>query len=187
MAMDAQKIEQAILAVLEAVGEDPQREGLVGTPGRVARMYEEILGGTIKDPKDEITVIYGEQYDEIVAVRDIPFYSVCEHHLLPFHGKAHVAYLPLGGRITGLSKILRVIEVLSRRLQLQERLTRQIAETLMATLQPRGVMAIVEAEHLCLSMRGIKKPNTTTVTSAVEGIFRENIATREEALRLLKG
>jgi len=185
--MDAQKIEQAILAVLEAVGEDPQREGLVGTPGRVARMYEELLSGTTKDPKDEVTVIYGEQYDEIIAVRDIPFYSICEHHLLPFHGKAHVAYLPQGGRITGLSKVLRVIEVLSRRLQLQERLTRQIAETLMDTVQPRGVMVIVEAEHLCLSMRGVKKPNTVTVTSAVEGIFREKTATREEALRLLKG
>jgi len=185
--MDAQRIKQAVQAILEAVDEDPQREGLVGTPGRVARMYEELLSGTAKDPKDEVTVVYGEQYDEIIAVRDIPFYSICEHHLLPFHGKTHVAYLPLGGRITGLSKIIRVIETLSKRLQLQERLTRQIAETLMATLQPRGVMAIVEAEHLCLSMRGVRKPNTMTVTSAVEGIFRENIATREEALRLMKG
>ncbi len=185
--MDVEKIERAVLAILEAVGEDPEREGLVGTPGRVARMYDELLAGTSKDPRDEVTVIYGEQYDEIIAVRDIPFYSICEHHLLPFHGKAHVAYLPLGGRITGLSKILRVIEVLSKRLQLQERLTRQIAEALMGTLEPRGVMVIVEAEHLCLSMRGVRKPNTMTVTSAVEGIFRERTGTREEALRLLKG
>jgi GTP cyclohydrolase I len=185
--MDMEKIEQAVSAILEAVGEDPQREGLVGTPSRVARMYEELLAGTSKDPKDEVTVIYGEQYDEIIAVRDIPFYSMCEHHLLPFHGKAHVAYLPQGGRITGLSKILRVIDVLSKRLQLQERLTRQIAEALMSTLEPRGVMVVVEAEHLCLSMRGVRKPNTMTVTSAVEGIFRERTGTREEALRLLKG
>jgi GTP cyclohydrolase I len=185
--MDMGKIEQAVSAILEAVGEDPQREGLVGTPSRVARMYDELLSGTSKDPKDEVTVIYGEQYDEIIAVRDIPFYSMCEHHLLPFHGKAHVAYLPQGGRITGLSKILRVIDVLSKRLQLQERLTRQIAEALMSTLEPRGVMVVVEAEHLCLSMRGVRKPNTMTVTSAVEGIFRERTGTREEALRLLKG
>jgi len=185
--MDVEKIEEAVLTILKAVGENPQREGLAGTPSRVARMYEELLSGTVKDPKDEVTVIYGEQYDEIIAVRDIPFYSICEHHLLPFHGKTHVAYLPQGGRITGLSKVLRVIEVLSKRLQLQERLTRQIAEALMDTLQPRGVMVIVEAEHLCLSMRGVKKPNAMTVTSAVEGIFRENTATREEALRLLKG
>lgn len=184
--MDMQKIEKAVLEILEAVGEDLKREGLVGTPKRVARMYEELLCGTDKDPKAEVSVIYGEQYDEIIAVRDIPFYSICEHHLLPFHGKAHVAYLPRGGRITGLSKILRVIEVLSRRLQLQERLTRQVAETLMATLKPRGVMVIIEAEHLCLSMRGVRKPNTTTITSAVEGIFRTNTATREEALQLLK-
>jgi len=184
--MDMEKIERAVSAILEAVGEDPQREGLVGTPSRVARMYDELLAGTAKDPKDEVTVIYGEQYDEIIAVRDIPFYSICEHHLLPFHGKAHVAYLPQGGRITGLSKILRVIEVLSKRLQLQERLTRQIAEAVMSTLEPRGVMVIVEAEHLCLSMRGVRKPNTMTVTSAVEGIFRENTATRDEALQLLK-
>jgi GTP cyclohydrolase I len=169
------------------VGENPNREGLVGTPERVARMYEELLGGTSRDPQEEVTVTYGEQYDEIIAVRDIPFYSICEHHLLPFHGKAHVAYLPQGGRVTGLSKLLRVIEVLSRRLQLQERLTRQIAETLMAALRPRGVMIIVEAEHLCMSMRGVRKPGSITVTSAVEGIFRANDATREEALRLLKG
>ncbi len=185
--MDGSKIEEAVLRILEAVGEDPQREGLVDTPKRVARMYQELLSGTSEDPKDEITVTYGEQYDEIIAVRDIPFYSICEHHLLPFHGKAHVAYLPKGGRITGLSKLLRVIEVLSKRLQLQERLTRQIAETLMDALQPRGVIIIVEAEHLCMSMRGVKKPGAITVTSAVEGIFRANKATREEALRLLKG
>ena len=185
--MDAQKIEEAVLTILKAAGEDPQREGLVRTPQRVARMYEELLSGTSKDPKDEISVIHSEQYDEIIAVRDIPFYSICEHHLLPFHGKAHVAYLPQGGRITGLSKVLRVIDILSKRLQLQERLTRQIAETLMEALQPRGVMIIVEAEHLCMSMRGVKKPGAMTVTSAVEGIFRANEATREEALRLLKG
>jgi GTP cyclohydrolase I len=185
--MDVSKIEEAVLTILKAVGEDPEREGLVRTPQRVARMYQELLSGTSKDPKGEITVIHSEQYDEIIAVRDIPFYSICEHHLLPFHGKAHVAYLPQGGRITGLSKMLRVIDILSKRLQLQERLTRQIAETLMAALQPRGVMIIVEAEHLCMSMRGVKKPGAMTVTSAVEGIFRANEATREEALRLLKG
>jgi len=186
--MDKRKIETAICTILDAVGEDPSREGLRDTPGRVARMYEEILWGTHEDPRDVLGVIFtGEEYDEIIAARDIPFYSLCEHHLLPFHGKVHLGYLPGGSRITGLSKLLRVVEILSRRLQIQERFTKQIANAINDALEPRGVMVIVEAEHLCMSMRGVEKPNTRIITSSVTGLFRSNEASRLEALRLLKG
>ncbi len=186
--MDKPKIEAAIRAILEAVGEDPSREGLRDTPARVGRMYEEILCGADQDPKRVLTVTFtGEEYDEIIAAKDIPFYSVCEHHLLPFHGRVHLGYLPGGGRITGLSKLLRAVEVASRRLQIQERLTKQIANAINDALEPRGVIVIVEAEHLCMSMRGIKKPNAQIITSSVTGIFRSNEASRLEALRLLKG
>jgi len=186
--MDKPTVEAAIRAILEAVGEDPSREGLRDTPARVARMYEEILCGTDQDPKSMLSVFFtGEDYDEIIAAKDIPFYSLCEHHLLPFLGKVHIGYLPAGGRITGLSKLLRVVEVLSRRLQIQERLTKQIANAINDALEPRGVIVIVEAEHLCMSMRGIKKPNAQIITSSVTGIFRSNEASRLEALRLLKG
>lgn len=185
--MDAKKIESAVLSILEALGEDTSREGLADTPARVARMYSEILEGMGKDPRKEVTVTFGEKYDEIIAVKDIPFYSICEHHLLPFFGTAHIAYIPESGRVTGLSKLIRVIDVLAKRLQLQERMTYQIADTLMDALKPKGVMVVVQAEHLCLSMRGVQKPGALTVTSAVQGIFRANKATREEALRLLRG
>jgi len=186
--MDKPKVEAAVRAILEAVGEDPSREGLRDTAARVARMYEEILCGTDQDPKSVLSVVFtGEDYDEIVAAKDIPFHSLCEHHLLPFLGKVHLGYLPTGGRITGLSKLLRVVEVLSRRLQIQERLTKQIASAINDALEPRGVIVIVEAEHLCMSMRGIKKPNAQIITSSVTGIFRSNEASRLEALRLLKG
>ncbi len=186
--MDKLKIEAAIRTILEAVGEDSSREGLRDTPARIARMYEEILCGTQEDPKRVLDAVFtGEDYDEIIAAKDISFYSICEHHLLPFHGKVHLGYLPGGGRITGLSKLLRVVEVLSRRLQIQERLTKQIATAINDALEPRGVIVIVEAEHLCMSMRGIKKPNTQVVTSSVTGIFRTNEASRLEALQLLKG
>jgi len=186
--MDKSKVESAIRTVLEAVGEDPKREGLIDTPARVSRMYEEVLCGVEVDPKSVLDVVFaGEDYDEIIAARDIPFYSMCEHHLLPFHGKVHLAYLPAQGRITGLSKLLRVVEILSRRLQIQERLTKQIADAINEALEPRAVMVIVEAEHLCMSMRGIKKPNAQIITSSVLGLFRTNEASRLEALRLLKG
>jgi GTP cyclohydrolase I len=187
--MDKPRIENAVRDILEAVGEDPTREGLSNTPARVARMYEEVLCGAQEDPRRVLDVVFtGEEYDEIIAASDIPFYSICEHHLAPFHGKVHLAYLPSeDGRITGLSKLLRVVEILSRRLQIQERLTKQIANTINEALNPRGVMVIVEAEHLCMSMRGIKKPNARITTSSVLGLFRSNEASRLETLRLLKG
>ncbi|MCK4437081.1 GTP cyclohydrolase I FolE [bacterium] len=184
--MDKKKIEKAVKMILEAVGEDSKRAGLAGTPARVAKMYEEIFGGLGKDPGKELKVWVGEEHDEIVLVKDIPIYSVCEHHLLPFIGRAHVAYIPKENRMTGLSKLARVVDVLAKRPQLQERLTTSIAETLMKGLQPRGVFVIIEAQHLCMSMRGVKKPGALTVTSAVRGIFKENEKTRAETMALIK-
>lgn len=183
--MDKKKIEKAIKLILEAIGEDPKRTGLVRTPARVAAMYEEVFAGLGKDPGKVLQVSVGEGHDEIVLVKDIPLYSICEHHLLPFLGKAHVAYIPQGKRVTGLSKLARVVDILSRRPQLQERLTTSIADTLMKGLRPRGVLVVIEAEHLCMSMRGVKKPGALTVTSAVRGIFKENEKTRAEALNLI--
>lgn len=185
--MDKKKIERAIRLILEAIGEDPQRTNLVKTPARVAAMYEEIFAGLEKDPGEVLQVSVGEEHDEIILVKDIPLYSICEHHLLPFLGRAHVAYLPQGKRVTGLSKLARVVDILSRRPQLQERLTTSIAETLMKGLRPRGVLVVIEAEHLCMSMRGVRKPGTLTVTSAVRGIFKENEKTRSETLTLITG
>jgi len=183
--VDHEKAQQAIRMLLEAIGEDPDREGLKETPARVARMFTEITSGMDVNPRQLIKVLESEDHDEIVLVRDIPFYSMCEHHLLPFLGVAHVAYIPEGSRVTGLSKLARVVEAHSRRLQLQERLTTAIAETIMETLRPRGALAILEAEHLCMTMRGVKKPGAKTVTSVVRGIFRENPATRAEAMSLI--
>lgn len=185
--MDLKKIEDGVRLLLEGIGEDPERPGLRGTPGRVARMMEDILGGTHLDPTEDLEVFQDERHDEMVLIRNIPLYSVCEHHLLPFAGVAHVAYIPKEGRIIGLSKIARLVDTLARRLQVQERLTKQIADTLNATLNPLGVMVVIEAEHLCMSMRGIKKPKAITVTSAVRGSFRNNPATRTEAMMLIKG
>lgn len=185
--MDRKKVEQAVRMLLEALGEDPERAGLARTPERVARMYAEILSGRQADPAEILSVVHEEQYDEIVLVRDIPFYSVCEHHLLPFLGVAHVAYIPDGGRVTGLSKLARVVDVYAKRLQVQERLTTDIAESIMGALAPRGVLVIMEAEHLCMTMRGVKKPGSLTVTSVVRGIFRENPATRAECMSLIYG
>ncbi|NLX60800.1 MAG: GTP cyclohydrolase I FolE [Phycisphaerae bacterium] len=185
--MDREKIAKAVLMILEAVGEDPNRPGLRETPARVARMYEEILSGIGQDPKALLKVLTLENYDEIVLVRDIPFCSLCEHHMVPFLGKAHVAYLPSGGRITGLSKLARIVELEARKLQVQERMTMRIADDIMATLKPRGAMVVLEAEHLCMTIRGVKKPGTLTVTSVVRGIFRENPATRAEAMALIRG
>ena len=172
--------------ILEAIGEDPKRKDLLETPRRVAQMYEEIFSGIAQDPQKELEVILEQKHHEIVLLRGIPLYSVCEHHLLPFLGKANIAYIPKNGRVTGLSKLARVVDILSRRPQVQERLTTQIAEIVMAKLRPLGVMVVIEAEHLCMSMRGVKKPGTMTVTSAVRGIFKENEKTRSEALALMR-
>jgi GTP cyclohydrolase IA len=184
--MDLDRIAKAMREILEAIGEDPDRDGLRDTPERVARMFAEICSGIHQEPAEHLTVTFDASHDEMVLVRDIPLYSLCEHHVIPFAGKAHVAYIPgKDGRITGLSKIARLVEGFSRRLQVQEKLTVQIADAMETTLEPRGVMVIIEAEHLCMSMRGVQKAGSTTVTSAVRGLFRENVATREEAMRLL--
>lgn len=184
--MDKKKIEKAVKILLEAIGEDINRRDIVATPRRVAEMYEEVFWGMSKDPARELEVILDQKHNEIVLLKDIPLYSMCEHHLLPFIGKAHVAYIPKKGRVTGLSKLARVVEILSRRPQVQERLTTQIADIIMSKLKPQGCMVVIEAEHLCMSMRGIKRPGTLTVTSAVRGIFQENEKTRAETLSLMK-
>ena len=186
--MDVDRIAKAVREILEAIGENPDRDGLRDTPERVARMFAEVCSGIHQDPGEHLTVTFDAAHDEMVLVRDIPLYSMCEHHMIPFAGKAHVAYIPGNdGRITGLSKIARLVEGFSRRLQVQEKLTVQIADAMEESLEPRGVMVIIEAEHLCMSMRGIQKAGSTTVTSAVRGLFRENVATREEAMRLVNG
>ncbi len=184
--MDKNKIMKAVKDILEAVGEDPEREGLKETPRRVADMYEEILAGIKHDPARELKVFLEEEHDEIVLLKDIPLYSICEHHMVPFVGRAHVAYIPDKNRITGLSKIARVVDSFSRRLQVQERLTTQIADVIMERLKPKGVLVVIEAEHLCMSMRGVKKPGIITTTSAVKGIFRTSQKTRSEALSLIR-
>ena len=186
--MDKKKIEQGVKMILDGVGEDGSREGLKDTPKRVANMYEEIFAGFKKDPAEVIQVTFNEDYDEMVLVKDIPLYSVCEHHLMPFLGKAHVAYVPgKDGRITGISKLARLVDVVSKRLQVQERLTATVADNLVKALNPRGAIVVVEAEHLCMSMRGVGKPGHKTVTSAVRGIFRTNEATRAEAMSIIRG
>jgi len=186
VSVDKTRIEHAVREILEAVGEDPERDGLVRTPERVAAMYEEIFGGLVDDPSRHLTVTFEAEHDEMVMVRDIPLFSVCEHHLVPFAGRAHVAYIPgEDGRITGLSKIARLVEGFARRPQVQERLTTQVADALVDVLQPSGVLVMIEAEHLCMSMRGVKKPGALTITSAVRGLFKTNAATRSEALALI--
>jgi GTP cyclohydrolase I len=184
--IDQKKIKKAVKEILSAIGEDPDREGLADTPARVARMYAEIFSGVGRDPSKEINIFHNEDNEEMIMVKDIPFYSMCEHHLVPFFGKAHIVYIPKKGRITGLSKLIRVLEAFAKRPQVQERLTSQIADALMKKIQPHGVLVIVEAEHLCMSMRGVKKPGSVTTTSAVRGVLRKNPATRAEALALLK-
>jgi GTP cyclohydrolase IA len=186
--IDKERIEKAVREILEAIGEDPDRDGLLNTPSRVARMYEEICSGLHEDPAAHLEVVFEAGHDEMVMVRDIPLYSLCEHHLVPFIGKAHVAYIPGDhGKITGLSKLARVVDGFARKPQVQERLTVEIAEAMETALQPKGVMVVIEAEHLCMSMRGIKKAGSTTVTSAVRGQFRRSDATRQEAMRFLQG
>lgn len=186
--MDRDKIVQGVRLILEGVGEDPTREGLVRTPERVADMYGEIFAGLGQDPAEHFCVTFNEGHQEMVLVKDIPLYSVCEHHLLPFMGRVHVGYIPSkDGRICGLSKLARVVDVFAKRPQVQERLTSQIADTIIENLKPQGVIVVIEAEHLCMSMRGVKKPGALTMTSAVRGIFERNPATRAEAMSLIMG
>ncbi|MGY1837277.1 GTP cyclohydrolase I FolE [Blastococcus sp. SYSU DS0510] len=186
--VDQERAAAAVRELLIAVGEDPDRPGLQETPARVARAYAETLAGLWQDPYDVLATTFEEDHDELVLVKDIPMYSTCEHHLVPFHGMAHVAYIPgEDGRVTGLSKLARLVEVYARRPQVQERMTRQIADALDDVLKPRGVLVVVQAEHLCMAMRGIRKPGSSTVTSAVRGIFRDNAATRSEAMGLVLG
>jgi GTP cyclohydrolase IA len=185
-AIDVGRVEKAVREILEAIGEDPERDGLRRTPERVARMYAEIFRGLHEDPAEHLTVTFEAEHDEMVLVRDIALYGACEHHLVPFAGRAHVAYIPgPDGRITGLSKIARLVEGFARRPQVQERLTTQIADALVEVLAPDGVLVMIEAEHLCMSMRGVKKPGALTVTSAVRGLFKTNPATRAEAMSLI--
>ena len=181
------RIERAVREILEAIGEDPDRDGLVRTPERIAKMYiDEIFTGLREDPAHHLTVTFEADHDEMVMVRDIAVHSVCEHHLVPFAGKAHVAYIPGDdGRITGLSKIARLVDGFAKRPQVQERLTTQIADALVEELKPNGVLVMIEAEHFCMSMRGVKKPGSLTITSAVRGLFKTNAATRAEAMSLI--
>ena len=184
--MNKRKIEKAVKMILEAVGEDPQREGLKDTPRRVADFYEEIFAGLNENPQDHLRLYSAPNQDEMVIVKDIFFHSLCEHHLLPFFGKAHIAYIPSDNKITGFSRLVRVIEVLARRPQLQERLTAQVADTLMEVLKPKGVLVVIEAEQMCLTMRGLKKPGSMTITSAMRGTLKKD-ALRKEAFALIKG
>jgi GTP cyclohydrolase I len=184
---DAQQVEEGVRLILEGIGEDPGRDGLKETPRRVAEMYREVFSGLHQDPDAVVDAVFDVGHDEIIMVRDIDLESLCEHHLLPFAGKAHVAYIPgKDGRITGLSKLARLVDVLAKRPQVQERLTTQIADVLERTLKPRGVFVVLEAEHLCMSMRGVKKPGSVTVTSAVRGVFRSDPRTRGEAMSLIR-
>lgn len=184
--IDLRRIEQAVREILIAVGEDPDREGLQETPARVARMYAELFGGLRKDPREHLKRVFSEKYDEVVVVRDITFESMCEHHLLPFLGKAHVAYLP-SGKVVGLSKLARVVEDISRRPQVQERMTEMIADLIEEELTARGVAVVIEAMHSCMSVRGVRKPGSLCVTSAVRGVFRSNTSTRMEVMNLIYG
>jgi len=184
--VDLARLEKAVREVLFAIGEDPDRDGLLRTPQRVAEMYAEICSGLHEDPSRHLVVTFEANHDEMVLVRDIALYSLCEHHLAPFHGRAHVAYIPGDdGRITGLSKIARLVDGFAKRPQVQERLTSQIADAIVDVLQPRGAFVMIEAEHLCMSMRGVRKPGTLTLTSAVRGLFKDSAATRAEVMSLI--
>ena len=188
MSVDVERVQAAVAELLVAIGEDPERDGLVATPRRVAAMYEELFSGLHDDPARHLEVTFSAEHDEMVMVRDIPFASLCEHHLVPFLGRAHVAYIPAeDGRITGLSKLARLVDGFARRLQVQERMTTEIADAIDSVLTPRGVLVVIEAEHLCMSMRGVKKPGTITVTSSVRGLFRTDMATRAEAMQFIRG
>ncbi|HEX4249346.1 MAG TPA: GTP cyclohydrolase I FolE [Pseudonocardia sp.] len=185
---DRERAEAAVRELLYAIGEDPEREGLAETPRRVAKAYQEMFAGLYEDPDEMLAKTFAEDHEELILVRDIPIYSVCEHHLLPFHGMAHVGYIPsVDGRVTGLSKIARLVDLYAKRPQVQERLTAQVADALVRRLAPRGVIVVIEAEHLCMAMRGIRKPGSRTVTSAVRGQFKGNASSRAEALALIRG
>ncbi len=186
--IDEVKLQAAVKMILEAIGENAEREGLKDTPRRVAKMYAELFSGLHQDPREHLqTFFYDDQHEEMVLVKDIALYSMCEHHLLPFYGKAHIAYIPAGGRIVGLSKLIKVVETIARRPQLQERLTSTVADTIVEVMKPKGVVVVVGAEHLCMSIRGVKKPGSITITSAVRGIFRRNQISRAEAFSLIMG
>ncbi len=186
--VDLDRIQAAVAEILVAIGEDPTRSGLQETPARVARMYAEVCSGIHEDPTAHLIKTFDVDHDEMVMVRDIPIYSLCEHHLLPFFGVAHVAYIPRrGGTVTGLSKLTRLVDGYSRRPQVQERLTSQVASAIQDTLHPQGTLVVIEAEHLCMSMRGVRKPGAVTVTSAVHGVFRDEVSTRLEAMRFIEG
>ncbi|MFC4078097.1 GTP cyclohydrolase I FolE [Salinithrix halophila] len=185
MEINHSKIQEAVRMILEAVGEDPDREGLLDTPARVARMYEEVFSGLREDPKEHFATIFSEDHEELVLVKDIPFFSMCEHHLVPFYGWAHVGYIPKSGRVTGLSKLARAVDAIARRPQLQERITYTLADSIVEKLDPHGVIIVVEASHMCMTMRGVKKPGAKTVTSAVRGTFEKDPAARAEALSLI--
>jgi GTP cyclohydrolase I len=188
VAVDVKRVEAAVTEILAAIGEDVGRDGLLNTPRRVAAMYEELFSGLHDDPARHLEVTFAAEHDEMVMVRDIPFASLCEHHMVPFLGRAHVAYIPAeDGRITGLSKLARLVDGFARRLQVQERMTTEIADAIDKVLTPRGVLVVIEAEHMCMSMRGVKKPGTTTVTSSVRGLFRSDVATRAEAMQFIRG
>ena len=184
--IDTDRIENAVVSIIEAIGEDPTREGLVGTPRRIAEMYAELFNGMSIDPKQELTVGFDEGHHEMVILKDIPFYSLCEHHFLPFYGVVHVGYIPKG-RVVGASKLARVVEILAKRPQIQERLTTQIADTILEALNPEGVAVVIQAEHLCMTMRGIKKQGSNILTSAMRGLFRKSPLTRSEFLSLVQG
>jgi GTP cyclohydrolase I len=184
--VDHEKIEKAVKMILEAVGEDPDREGLLDTPKRVAKMYSEVFEGLSIDPKEYFDVVFGEDHEELVLVKDIPFFSMCEHHLVPFYGKAHVGYIPRGGRVAGLSKLARAVEAVARRPQLQERITSTVANAILEKLDPHGVVVVIEAEHMCMTMRGVRKPGAKTITSAVRGCFESDSTARAEVFSLIK-
>lgn len=183
--IDKERVKAAVREILIAIGDDPDREGLLETPDRVARMYEEIFAGLHKDPKEEVKVFQEENHEEMVLVKNIPLYSVCEHHLLPFIGMAHVVYIPRKGKIMGLSKLARIVDIVSKKPQLQERLSSEVADTIMETINPLGVAVVVEAEHLCMTMRGIRKPGAKTLTSALRGIIKTEAKTRSEVMSLI--
>ena len=186
--VDQDKIKSAAASIIKAIGEDPEREGLRGTPQRIAEMYAELFSGFDADPKEDLSVGFEEGHREMVILRDIPFYSMCEHHLLPFYGVAHVGYIPGDdGKVVGVSKLARVVEIFARRPQLQERMTRQIADVIFETIQADGVAVVIQAEHLCMIMRGIKKPGASVITSSIRGTFRSKVATRSEFLSLIQG
>ena len=184
--MDMEKLAAGARMIIEAIGDDPDREGLVETPARMARMYREVFGGLEIEPTEGLRTVFSEKYDEIVLLKDIPFFSMCEHHFLPFTGKAHVAYMP-SGKVLGLSKLARAVDAYAKRPQVQERLTNQIADIIEKVAEPRGVVVVIEATHTCMTIRGVKKPGAEMITSAVTGIFRENLATRNEVMNLIRG